>query len=203
MLKNKRNLVLAGMVAITMCLSACGNRMPANAPVDDSSSSGAASTTPAAAPSAAPVAATPAAPAPIAGPAAAAYTQPTGSLVVSNVNKTKKGIFFKTLTVAGSVVNNSNVPLSGTLKVEFKKNKGIFTKTVETTATKTLAVTTLQPGQSFPFTVTADQHGDDDADCTVDTNPVAAAPAAAAPAAAMMAAPAYGTYGAPATGSPY
>lgn len=209
MLKSKRNLVLTGVVAIALCLAGCGNRTPANAPLDDSSSSG--STAPAPDASASPAA--PAAPAAPAVPQTPAYTQPvTGSLVVSNVTKTKKGFIFKTLTVAGSVVNSSNVPLSGTLKIEFKKNKGIFSKTLVTTDTKTQAITTLQPGQSFPFTVTADHHGDDDAEVTVDTNPAAPAAAPAAPAAAAAAAPAGGAammtmpgygYPAPSTGQPY
>jgi hypothetical protein len=205
MLQNKRNLVLAGAVAIALCLTGCGNRMPANAPIDDASSTGTSATSPAPAASAAlPAPVTPAAP-------VAAYVQPvTGSLVVSNVEKTKSGFILKTMTVTGSVINSSNVALSGTLKIQFKKTKGIFSKTVVVTDTKTQVVTLLQPGQSFPFTVKASNHGDDDAEVTVDTNPAAAAaPATGAPVGAPAAttggtgASAMG-YGYPAaTGAPY
>jgi hypothetical protein len=190
MLKSKQNLALAAFVAIALCLSGCGNRTPANVVPDDA---GASSTTPAApaadpgASTAAPVTTAPAATAP------AAYTQPvTGSLVVSGVNLSKKGLIFRTLTASGSVVNSSNVALSGTLKVQFQK-KGLFSSTLKNTTVKTVNVPTLQPGQSYPFTVTADKSGDDNAECTVETNQPAAGavPAAAAPAAMMTSGMAY------------
>lgn len=163
--KFKHQLVMA--LAIALCVSACGNRAPANAvtPDDPSASPDSGATTPA----------TPATPIPVTPTAAPTAAPITGSLVVSNVAKTKTGIIlFKTMTVTGSVVNSSNVALQGNLKCDFKKNKGIITKTVETTSSKTLAVPLLQPGQSYPFTFTADEHNDDDAEVTVDTTPPAA-----------------------------
>ena len=173
MLKIERNLVLAGVIAVTLCLAGCGNRAPANVVVDTSAATDAAPAASASPekPAAAPVATTP------------AYTAPvvTGSLVVSNVSKTRTGIvLFKKMHVSGSVINSSNVPLSGTLKVQFQKNKGIFTKTLTATGVKTVVVSTLQPGQSFPVTVDSDTRNDD-AEVTVESNPTTStAPAAAA-----------------------
>ncbi|MDB5100150.1 MAG: hypothetical protein JWM80_4571 [Cyanobacteria bacterium RYN_339] len=174
-----QNVVMAGMVAIALCLAGCGNRTPANVVPEDAGAT--APTAPAA--STAPPAATPVVAAP-----PVAYSQPvTGSLVVSGVNLTKKGLIFRTMTAAGSVVNSSNVALSGTLKVQFKK-KGLLSSTLKDTTVKSIVVPSLQPGQSFPFTVTADKSGDDDAECTVETNQPAATTAAptTGAAAAMM-----------------
>ncbi len=170
-----------GGVAFSLLLAGCGNRMPANVPEPDESPAAetpAAPTTPAATEPAAPTA-------PVA-PTTPAYTQ-TGSLVVSGVEKSKSGIiFFKKMVVKGSVVNTSNVPLSGTIKCEFKDKKGIFTKTMVTEETKTTVVAQLAPGQSFPFEFKSDKSNLDEAEVTVETMP--ASPAAAA-------------Y--PASGSPY
>lgn len=167
----QQGVVLASLVA-GLLLAGCGNRMPA-APLKDEVT--AASEAPVAAlPSAAPatltspqltgtlpgaVGANPALQAPI-----------TGSLVVSNLSKTKKGILFKNMVVKASVVNTSQVPLSGTVKIEFKDSKGIFTKTLETVETKTIAVANLAPGGNFPIDVTSDETGIDEVEVTVETN---------------------------------
>ena len=161
-----------GGIAFSLMLAGCGNRMPANVPEPEESPAAENPeappvTEPAPLPSVAPVA-----------PTTPAYTQ-TGSLVVSGVEKSKSGlIFFKKLVVKGSVVNTSNVPLSGTIKCEFKDKKGIFTKTMVTEETKTQVVAQLAPGQSFPFEFKSDKSNLDEAEVTVETMP--AAPAAAA-----------------------
>ena len=164
-----------GGIAFSLLLAGCGNRMPANVPEPEESPAAenpAAPTTPAVTDPAPTVPTTPAA------PTTPAYTQ-TGSLVVSGVEKTKTGlIFFKKTVVKGSVVNTSNVPLSGTIKCEFKDKKGIFTKTMVTEETKTQVVAQLAPGQSFPFEFKSDKSNMDEAEVTVETMP--AAPAAAA-----------------------
>lgn len=193
-----------GGIAFSLLLAGCGNRMPANVPEPDESPAAenpAAPTTPAA--SEAPTAPT----APPA-PTTPAYTQ-TGSLVVSGVEKTKTGlIFFKKTVVKGSVVNTSNVPLSGTIKCEFKDKKGIFTKTMVTEETKTQVVAQLAPGQTFPFEFKSDKSNMDEAEVTVETMPAAPAaaayPAAGSPygAAAYPQQPAMGASGYPTTGYP-
>jgi hypothetical protein len=189
MLKRTHNLALAGFVAIALCLAGCGNRTPANV-VPDDATGGASPTAPATDPAASepapPVTTLPATTTP-------SYSQPvTGSLVVSGVNLSKKGLIFRTLTASGSVVNSSNVALSGTLKVQFKK-KGLLSSTLKDTTVKTVPVPLLQPGQSYPFTVTADKSGDDDAECTVDSNQPAATaiPTTTAPQAMMTTGAAY------------
>src|SRR5690349_2446993 len=106
---NKRlmnSLTLAALVALT--LSGCGNRLPANPPIDPAAED----TKPAAEePVETPVATTPTV------PTTPAYQQPlTGSLVVSGVDKKKVGGFIgigKKLEVKGQVLNTSNVPLTG------------------------------------------------------------------------------------------
>lgn len=164
---------LVGGVVLALALSGCGNRVPTNVPDEEAPTPEV--TTPA----------TPAidpAPAPVAPPVTTnpGYVAPTtGSLVVSGVEKKKSGlVFFKHMTVKGSVVNTSNVALSGTIKVEFKEKKGIFTKTFVTEETKTQVISQLAPGQSFPFEIKSDESGIDDAEVTVET--MAPAPTAAA-----------------------
>lgn len=186
--------VVMATLAAALLLTGCGNRMPAASPVD---APAAASESPAAiAP--APVVTQPVAPV---APANPAYQAPiSGSLVVSNISKTKKGLLFKKMVVKGSVVNTSQVALSGTVKIVFKESKGIFTKTLEEVETKTIAVANLAPGGTFPIDVTSDETGVDEVEVTVETTPGAAAPAAAnaygAPGAAAYGAPgATGSYG--------
>lgn len=188
---NVKKLALIGGVAFSLLLAGCGNRMPANVPEPEES---AAPTAPAASEPAPAAPVTPATTAPVA-PTTPAYTQ-TGSLVVSGVEKSKTGlIFFKKMVVKGSVVNTSNVPLSGTIKCEFKDKKGIFTKTMVTEETKTQVVAQLAPGQTFPFEFKSDKSNMDEAEVTVETMP-------AAPAAAAYPAAAGNPYGAPAAGYP-
>lgn len=192
-----------GGVAFSLLLAGCGNRMPANVPEPEEETP--AATAPAASeePAPAPVAST----APVV-PTTPAYTQ-TGSLVVSGVEKSKTGlIFFKKMVVKGSVVNTSNVPLSGTIKCEFKDKKGIFTKTMVTEETKTQVVAQLAPGQTFPFEFKSDKSNMDEAEVTVETMPAAPAaaayPAAGSPYGAPAAAgyPAMGASGYPQAGYP-
>lgn len=161
------NLTLVGSVALAMCLTGCGKRTLAEAPIDPAAETPAASEPVAAEPEPAPVPSTPAyEPAPIA----------AGSLVVSGITKDKVGIIgFRKVEVKGQVVNTGSAPLSGEVKIEFKKKKGIINKTLETSETKTQVVTNVAPGQSVSFTIKSDKSCDD-AEVTVTTNaPVAAA----------------------------
>lgn len=183
-MKSKRNLqtiILVGTLAMGLCLTGCGRR-PANmaAATDTTGSS---DTT---ASSTAPVSTAPSTDTP-------AYTQPTtpttgttpdysqpsvGSLAVTNVSKTLHGILmFKKLEVKGSVINTSNVPLSGTLKITFEKSSGIFNKTLSESETKTQDFSNIQPGQSEDFDITSSSSAAD-AEVTVDTQQ-AQAPVAA------------------------
>lgn len=181
------NLTLVGSVAIAMCLTGCGKRTLAEAPIDPAASEEPAASEPANVdPDPAPVPSTP------------AYEQPplnVGSLVVSGITKDKVGIIgFRKVEVKGSVVNTGSAPLSGEVKIEFKKKKGIINKTLETSETKTHVVTNVAPGQSVSFTIKSDK-GCDDAEVTVTTNqPVSTA---AYGAAAGSPYGAYGAYGAP------
>lgn len=172
-MKTKRNLVnltLVGSLALTLCLSGCGNRLPAAAPEVDE-----------------PAAEEPVAPVtdpvdPVTQPSTPTYEQPAappviaGSLVVNGVNKAKKGfIGFRKVEVTGTVMNTSSVPLSGTLKLEFKEKKGIINKRLETVETKTQIISNLAPGSSLPFTIKSDKSCDD-VEVTVETDqPVTAA----------------------------
>jgi hypothetical protein len=177
MSKAKFNRVtLLGGIALAVLLTGCGNRMPANVP-DPEEPPAPAPAPSAPAPSAAPV--EPVAPTPISpiAPGNPNYQAPTlGSLVVSGVEKSKSGLIFKKLTVKGTVVNVGSTPLSGTLKVDFKDKKGLFTKTFVTEETKTQVIASLAPGQSLPFEITATKNNMDEAEVTVETIP--AAPAA-------------------------
>lgn len=162
------NLTLVGTVALAMCLTGCGKRTLADAPIDP-----AASEEPAAS---APVDPDPA---PVASPSTPAYEPApiaAGSLVVSGITKDKVGIIgFRKVEVKGQVVNTGTTPLSGEVKIEFKKKKGIINKTLETSETKTQVVANVAPGQSVSFTLKSDKSCDD-AEVTVTTNaPVAAA----------------------------
>jgi predicted small lipoprotein YifL len=193
---NKRlmnSLTLAALVALT--LSGCGNRLPANPPIDPAAED----TKPAAEEPAVetPVATTPTV------PTTPAYQQPlTGSLVVSGIDKKKVGGFIgigKKLEVKGQVLNTSNVPLTGIVKVKFTKKTGIINKKMEEIGTKDQAIAQLAPGQSISFTLTSDK-ACDDAEVTVETsqNAVPVAGAAATnpygqPAVAQTGA--YGAYG--------
>lgn len=162
-------LTLVSALVIATGLTGCGNRLPASAPVDEQP----VATEPAAEPP------TPDVPAPSVPPTGnPGYEQPvlTGSLVVSSVDKKKKGLLFKKLVVSGQVVNTSNQPLSDTLKIEFKKSKGVISKKLEISETKTQVITQLAPGQSVAFSLESDKSGTDDAEVTVETTqPVAAA----------------------------
>lgn len=190
---------LVGGVALALVLAGCGNRMPANVPVDEEepgTEAPANPTTPASPDVPAPT------PAPTA-PTTPAYVAPVvGSLTISGLEKTKSGlIFFKHMTVKGSVVNTSSVPLSGTIKVEFKDSKGILTKTMVTEETKTQVVAQLQPGQSFPFEIKSDETGIDDAEVTVETMQPAASAGTAAASAAYASGGAYGAASYPTAGA--
>ncbi|MEB3223858.1 MAG: hypothetical protein VKS61_17425 [Candidatus Sericytochromatia bacterium] len=167
---------LLGGIALAVLLAGCGNRMPANVPDPEEPPAPAPS---APAPSTAPVEPVAPPPAPPVAPGNPNYQGPTvGSLVVSGVEKTKSGLIFKKLTVKGTVVNMSSSPLSGTLKIDFKDRKGLFTKTFVTEETKTQVIASLAPGQSLPFEITATKNNMDEAEVTVETIP--AAPAAGA-----------------------
>src|SRR5689334_9968308 len=100
------NLTLVGTVALAMCLTGCGKRTLAEAPIDP-----AASEEPAAS---APVDPDPA---PVASPSTPAYEPApiaAGSLVVSGITKDKVGIIgFRKVEVKGQVVNTGTTPLSG------------------------------------------------------------------------------------------
>lgn len=182
---NKRIAAMSLGLVMALALTGCGNRLPANPPVDPEAGASAA---PAASPSpeasTAPV--TPAATTP-------AYQQPlTGSLVVSNVEKKKVGGFLgiaKKLEVKGSVINTSNLPLNGTITIKFTEKKGIINKSMVAVGDpKTVVVAQLAPGAAFPFDVTSDKSCDD-AEVTVATTQ---------PSAGATAATAYGNpYGAP------
>lgn len=167
--RNLVNLTLVGSMALTLCLAGCGNRLPAAAPEVEE-----------------PVAEEPVAPVtdpvdPYPEPSTPSYEQPTtpviaGSLVVSGVNEAKKGfIGFRKVEVTGTVMNTSSVPLSGTLKIEFKEKKGIINKRLEVVETKTQIISNLAPGSSLPFTIKSDKSCDT-AEVTVETDqPVTAA----------------------------
>ncbi|MEB3195609.1 MAG: hypothetical protein VKP62_00245 [Candidatus Sericytochromatia bacterium] len=180
-----KRISICGALLCALLLAGCGNRMPANIPEPEEPAPPAAPAVPA--PSVAPIPQEPVAP-PVGAPAPGApnYSAPTtGSLVVSGVEKSKTGLIFKKLIVKGAIVNTSTVPLSGTLKVDFKDKKGLFTKTFVTEETKTQVIAQLAPGQSLPFEITATKSNMDEAEVTVET---------------MPAAPAAGSF---ATGSPY
>jgi hypothetical protein len=190
MSKSMTKLTMIGGIALALALAGCGNRMPANVPEPEES---APAETPAEPTT--PAVTDPVAPAPTV-PTTPAYVAPiTGSLVVSGVEKSKSGIiFFKKMVVKGSVVNTSSVPLSGTVKCDFKEKKGIFTSTLVTEETKTVVVAQLAPGQSFPFEFKSDKSNLDEAEVTVETMAPAPAAAAAYPTAGSA-------YGAPTTGA--
>lgn len=189
--RNLANLALTASLAFALCLTGCGNRLPANAPVDEAP----AAETPAE-DQPAPVAEQPAPVTPVAPVTGTpAYEQPTvGSLTVSVSEKKKKGLipFMKKLIVKGQVLNTSTVALSGKLKIEFRK-KG---STVET---REQEVATLQPGQSYSFDVTSEKYCDD-AEVTVETRQ--SAPAAAGYGASPYGQSAYAPYGARTTTQP-
>lgn len=180
-LQSKFNrLAVLSALLVSVTLVGCGNRMPANIPDPEEPA------LPPAPPVAEPVdpvapiepVMPPPAPTLPGTPGNPGYQAPTlGSLVVSGVEKSKTGFILKKLVVKGAVVNVSNVPLSGTLKVDFKDKKGLFTKTFITEETKTQVISQLAPGQSFPFELTSTKNGMDDAEVTVETMPTA--PAAA------------------------
>ena len=157
-------LTLVGALVFATCLTGCGRRV-ATAPEAEVP----AAEEPAPAPSVEPSAP------PVTNPG---YEQPpviTGSLVVSNVEKKKKGLIFKKLVVKGSILNTSNQPLSGTIKIDFKESKGIINKSFVTSETQTQVVAQLAPGQSMPFEVTSEKNGADDAEVTVETSAATAA----------------------------
>ncbi|MEB3284717.1 MAG: hypothetical protein VKN33_05480 [Candidatus Sericytochromatia bacterium] len=197
-LKSKFNrLAVYSALIVSVALVGCGNRMPANLPDPEEP----------ALPPAPPV--EPALPVepvqPVVPPTLPTlpgmpgnpgYQGPTlGSLVVSGVEKSKTGLILKKLVVKGSVVNVSSTPLSGTLKIDFKDKKGLFTKTFVTEETKTQVISQLAPGQSFPFEVTSTKNGMDDAEVTVET--MQTAPAASVySSGSPYGAPAMGGYGA-------
>ncbi|MEB3329766.1 MAG: hypothetical protein VKQ33_11090 [Candidatus Sericytochromatia bacterium] len=174
MSKPKLNRVsLLGGVALALLLAGCGNRMPANVPEPEEPP---APVPVDPVPSLAPVEPVAPIPVPPVTPGNPNYQGPTvGSLVVSGIEKSKSGLIFKKLTVKGTVVNLGNTPLSGTLKVDFKDKKGLFTKTYVTEETKTQVIASLAPGQSFPFEVTATKNNMDEAEVTVETIPTAPA----------------------------
>lgn len=159
-------------LAMALCLSGCGNRLPANPPIDEEAETKPAVEEPA------PVVTEPAAT-----PTAPAYQQPlTGSLVVSGVDKKKVGGFLgmaKKIEVKGQVLNTSNVPLSGIVKIKFLKKSGIINKKMEEIGTKEQAIASLAPNQTIAFSLTSDKHCDD-AEVTVETSPATAMAGAAA-----------------------
>lgn len=184
MTTSKRNLVtwaFASALVVALSATGCGNRVPAS-PIEDAATE-----------SPEPIAETPT-PTPSTGNPG--YEQPpiaAGSLVVSGVTKEKTGIFNKTYVVKGMVMNTSTAPLSGVLKIDFKKNSGIFNKTLKVVKTETQVLPLIQPGQSFPFSVSNPDGGIDDAEVTVP-------PAVGGVAGAVAGYPAYpqapsGTYG--------
>jgi hypothetical protein len=183
---NKRIAAMSLGLMLALAMTGCGNRLPANPPIDpDAEASAAPAASPAPEASTAPV--TPAATTP-------AYQQPlTGSLVVSNVDKKKVGGFLgmaKKLEVKGTVINTSNVPLSGKVIVKFTKKTGIINKKMEPVGDpKEVVVAQLAPGASFPFDVTSEKSCDE-AEYSVETTPAAGATTTAAVS---------NPYGAPAT----
>lgn len=154
-------------LAMALCLSGCGNRLPANPPIDEEAETKPAAEEPA------PVVTEPAATV----PTAPAYQQPlTGSLVVSGLDKKKVGGILgmaKKIEAKGQVLNTSNVPLSGIVKVKFLKKTGIINKKMEEIGTKEQAIAMLAPNQSISFSLTSDKHCDD-AEVTVETSPATA-----------------------------
>lgn len=160
-------------LAMALCLSGCGNRLPANPPIDEEAETKPAAEEPA------PVVTEPAPTV----PTAPAYQQPlTGSLVVSGLEKKKTGGFLgmaKKIEAKGQVLNTSNVPLSGIVKVKFLKKSGIINKKMEEIGTKEQAIAMLAPNQSISFSLTSDKHCDD-AEVTVETSPATAMAGAAA-----------------------
>jgi hypothetical protein len=101
-----------------------------------------------------------------------------GSLVVSGITKDKVGIIgFRKVKVKGQVVNTGSTPLTGEVKIEFKKKKGIINKTLETSETKNQVVAMVAPGASVSFEITSD-HSCDDAEVIVTTTPSTASTAA-------------------------
>ena len=189
-----------GGLAVSLLLVGCGNRLPANVPEPDAEPSANPGAPASTAPSTAP------APTPPPAVTTPAYTSPmAGSLTVSGVEKSKTGFIFKKFVVKGEVVNTSQVPCSGTLKVDFKDKKGIFTKTFVTEETKTVEIATLAPGAKQSFEVTSDKSGHDEVEVTVQTRQSAGSTGAAMTGAAMSG----GAYGAaaasgrPAPGAAY
>lgn len=158
-------LTLVGALVFATCLTGCGRRV-ATAPEAE---------VPAVEePAPSPDVAEPSAP-PVTNPGYETPPVITGSLVVSNVEKKKKGLLFKKLVVKGSILNTSNQPLSGTIKIDFKESKGIINKSFVTSETQTQVVAQLAPGQSMPFEVTSEKSGADDAEVTVETTAATAA----------------------------
>ena len=161
-------------LAMAVCLSGCGNRLPANPPIDEEAETKPAVEEPAPVVEPDPAPTVPTTP---------AYQQPlTGSLVVSGVDKKKTGGFLgmaRKIEVKGQVLNTSNVPLSGIVKVKFLKKTGIINKKMEEIGTKDQAIAQLAPGQSISFSLTSDKHCDD-AEVTVETSPTTAAAGVAA-----------------------
>lgn len=208
-LQSKFNrLAVLSALLVSVTLVGCGNRMPANLPDPEEPALPPAPPVTEPAPPVAPVEPVTPAPALPGTPGNPGYQAPTlGSLVVSGVEKSKTGLILKKLVVKGTVVNVSNMPLSGTLKVDFKDKKGLFTKTFVTEETKTQVISQLAPGQSFPFELTATKNGMDDAEVTVETMPTAPAASTFSTgnpygAPAQGAYGAYGAYGAGAAGVP-
>jgi hypothetical protein len=193
-------LAVLGALLVSVALVGCGNRMPANIPDPEEPALPPAPPTEPAVP-VVPVEPVAPLPAPVTpglpgAPGNPGYQAPTlGSLVVSGVEKTKTGLILKKLVVKGTVENVSSMPLSGTLKVDFKDKKGLFTKTFVTEETKTQVISQLAPGQSFPFEVTATKNGMDDAEVTVETMPTVPA-ASTFSAGSPYGAPMQGGYGA-------
>ena len=187
---NKRTFATMTLgLAVALSLSACGNRLPVNAPVDTSSDTDVEN--PVVDPGyEQPVVTTPTV------PTTPAYQQPlTGSLVVSGMDKKKTGGVLgmaKKIQVSGQVINTSNVALSGTVKVKFLKKKGVINKSMEEIGVKEQVIAQLAPGQSISFSLTSDKHCDD-AEVTVETTqPTAAAGMTAASNPYGAPAPAYG-----------
>ncbi|HEY9724118.1 MAG TPA: hypothetical protein V6D47_19095 [Oscillatoriaceae cyanobacterium] len=172
-MKSKRNLqtmILVATLAMGLSLTGCGRRA-ANMAAPDASSGGdtSASTT-------APIDNTPVDNTPVDNTptvpttGTTPYAAPTvGSLAVTNVAKKTHGVLmFKKLEVTGEVINTSNAPLSGTLKITFEKSSGIFNKTLSESETKTQDFSNIQPGQSESFDITSSNSAAD-AEVTVDT----------------------------------
>ena len=176
-MKTRTLKTLAFAFGLAVMMTGCGNRVPANPPIDDSALASPSpdpnAATPSVDPNATPV------PAATANPA---YSAPlTGSLTVGSISKTTHGILmFKKLEVKCVVTNTSNVALSGTVKVQFKKNSGFIKKTLNDDGTPmTQDISNLAPGQTQSVDITSTK-SEDDAEITVDTQVPAAAPAPAA-----------------------